>query len=92
MLPLLEQPLSDTRIVVEPFAGSLAYGLNWLKQAEPGQRHLRAYDVNPLIRCLWRWLRDEATGRRLRYLPRFRPADKVDVSGLRGPRRSGRQR
>ncbi len=83
LLPLLEQPLSNTRIVVEPFAGSLAYGLNWIKQAEPGRRRLRAYEANPLVRLLWRWLRDEATEKRLRHLPAFRPKHKVHFSELR---------
>jgi len=72
----LPAPPVGTEAIVEPFAGSLAYGLNY----RPDQ--LLACEANSDVRRLIEWLVNQATEADLAALEAKKPADKVDVRSL----------
>ena len=62
LLKFLPPPPPQTSLVLEPFAGSLAYSMHYRPVA------IQAGDANPLVRGLWDWLRGPATEERLTFL------------------------
>jgi len=59
--------------MVEPFAGSLAYSIHYAKP------RIVAAEANPLVRDLWRWLRDVATSKDLDRIESLKPQEKIDA-------------
>ena len=77
LLDLLPRPPRGSQVCLEPFAGSLAYGLHWRLPAG-----LRAAEVNGDMRALWHWLATRALPEDLRALAARQPKEKMDVRAL----------
>lgn len=83
LLRFLPPPPSKIHII-EPFAGSLSYSLEYAPFA------ITAAEANPLIAELWHYLR-ETTPERLRWIETLKPSEKTDAYvwgnkyGLREP-------
>lgn len=76
LLGSLLGPPANVAVIVEPFAGSLAYAM----AHRPAR--IVAAEANPLVRGLWEWLRTTATVAALDALERAMPQAKVDVRSL----------
>lgn len=74
LLKILPPPDSDT--IVEPFAGSAAYGAHYRP------KRLVLAEKNPRLRALWNWLRSDATTDDLSDLERIQFEDKTDARAL----------
>lgn len=73
LLKYLPSPPADTQVIVEPFAGSLAYAMSH----QPVR--IVAAEVNPYVRGLWEWLRTTATVEMLTKIERAKPNEKIDL-------------
>jgi hypothetical protein len=60
-------------VLIEPFAGSLAYSLHYQKPK------IVAAEANPLVRDLWCWLRNRATSKDLERIESLKPQEKIDA-------------
>ncbi len=73
ILKYLPAPPFGTSLIVEPFAGSLAFSMKYRPT------RILAAEANPLVRGLLEWLRHTATGEGLRRLQTLRVTEKVDA-------------
>lgn len=73
LLKYLPGPVLGTSVIVEPFAGSLAYSLHYRP------RSVVAAESNPLVRGLWEWFRSEATAGDLERMELARVVEKEDA-------------
>lgn len=82
MLAKLPPPPWGTHTIIEPFAGSAAYGLHYRPQ------RLVIAEASERVREMWLWLTAHATPQALRELERARPPVPLDVRqlGLDRPR------
>ena len=77
LLKYLPSPPAGTHTIVEPYAGSAAYGL------AHAPAKLAIYDANQDVQALWRWLTTTATARELEELEAKKPSEKIDVRELK---------
>jgi len=80
MLKHLPAPPAGTLCIVEPFAGSAAYGLHHRPDS------LVLAEANSDVRGLWTWLSTQASEEDLREVERLRPSSKIDVRSLLLPK------
>lgn len=73
LLKHLPAPPLNTKVMIEPFAGSLAYSIHYAKP------RIVAAEANPLVRDLWHWLRDRATDADFKKLEAAKPMEKVNA-------------
>lgn len=80
LLKFLPGPPLGTKRIVEPFAGSAAYGLHYRP------RELVLAEANTDVRGLWEWVCGEATVQDLTDLEAKKPTEKVDARSLGLPK------
>lgn len=80
LVKLLPVPPRNTKHIVEPFAGSMAYGMNHVKH----NGYLLGFETNTDIFNLWDWLSKSATRAEIKTLEMFLRAlpDKTDIPSL----------
>ena len=76
LLKFLPSPPLGTKTIIEPFAGSAAYGLHY----KPSQLVLA--EANTDVRELWNWVATTATAKDLTELEAKKPTEKVDIRTL----------
>lgn len=80
LLKYLPAPPLNTATIVEPFAGSAAYGLHYKPKS------LILAEANTDVRELWEWLATTATEQDLKELEAKKPTEKVDIRSLGLPK------
>lgn len=73
ILKHLPAPPLDRTLLIEPFAGSLAYSIHYQRPT------IVAAEANPLVRELWNWLQSSAVTADIQKLEGLKPVDKVDA-------------
>lgn len=79
MIKYLPAPPEGTKIIIEPFSGSLAYSLHYRPELVFGA------EASNELRELWRWLIKDATEEDVRAIEKLKALDKVDVRTLNLP-------
>lgn len=80
LLKYLPGPPLGTTTIVEPFAGSAAYGLHYQPKS------LVLAEANTDVRELWEWVATTATEEDLRELEAKKPTEKIDIRTLGLPK------
>lgn len=80
LIKYLPAPPLRTATIVEPFAGSAAYGMHYKPES------LVLAEANTDVRELWEWLATTATEEELKELEAKKPTEKVDIRSLELPK------